>query len=200
MTNLNASWNNLKNYLYKKYGKESGKMIVHLGVATWILASAAQVGAVIFNDKIPKAQKKFLVPQEIADGAINILAFYTVTNSLKNIAGRLVLTGKWTNRPIREFVKNNPIQRINLGDSDVNLLKIYANRDDFSQIYSPFKNGMDMAATTLGSVLSCNIIAPLVRNPIGAMEQKRNLKKESAKKQDISFKSSNVYYRSNMRV
>ena len=200
MTNLNASWNNLKNYLYKKYGKESGKMIVHLGVATWILASAAQVGAVIFNDKIPKAQKKFLVPQEIADGAINILAFYTVTNSLKNIAGRLVLTGKWTNRPIREFVKNNPIQRINLGDSDVNLSKIYANRDDFSQIYSPFKNGMDMAATTLGSVLSCNIIAPLVRNPIGAMEQKRNLKKESAKKQDISFKSSNVYYRSNMRV
>lgn len=200
MTNLNASWNNLKNYLYKKYGKESGKMIVHLGVATWILASAAQVGAVIFNDKIPKAQKKFLVPQEIADGAINILAFYTVTNSLKNIAGRLVLTGKWTNRPIREFVKNNPIQRINLGDSDVNLSKIYANRDDFSQIYSPFKNGMDMAATTLGSVLSCNIIAPLVRNPIGAIEQKRNLKKESAKKQDISFKSSNVYYRSNMRV
>ena len=200
MTNLNASWNNLKNYLYKKYGKESGKMIVHLGVATWILASAAQVGAVIFNDKIPKVQKKFLVPQEIADGAINILAFYTVTNSLKNIAGRLVSTGKWTNRPIREFVKNNPIQRINLDDSDVNLSKIYANRDDFSQIYSPFKNGMDMAATTLGSVLSCNIIAPLVRNPIGAMEQKRNLKKESAKKQDISFKSSNVYYRSNMRV
>lgn len=206
MKRLNASWNGLKNYLYKKYGQESGKMIVHAGVVTWILASVAQVGAVVFNDKIPNEQKKFLVPQEIADGVINIIAFYAVTNSMKNLAGRLVSTGKWSNAAIRKFVEQNPLKEVKLGESSTNLAKTYKENEDFYKAYSPFKNGVDMIATTIGSVVSCNVIAPFIRNPLGAFEQKRSIQKENSKivkqqlnksEKPLAFKSNYVMYNQN---
>lgn len=176
MKNLNNSWNNLKNYLYKHYGQESGKMIVHTGIITWAMASLAQVGAVVFNDKIPKEQKKFLVPQEIADGVINILAFYAVTNSMKSLAGRLVSTGKWSNNAIRKFVcKNAP--NLKMGELSTNLAKTFKNNEDFYKVYSPFKNGVDMISTTTGSIIACNAITPFLRNSIGSKQQKKSLAK-----------------------
>lgn len=193
MKNLSTGWNNLKNYLYKHYGQESGKMIVHTGVLTWAMATFAQVGAVVFNDKISSDQKKFLIPQEIADGAVNIVAFYAVTNSLKNLAGKLASTGKWSNAAIRKFVLNNPVKDTKLGELSTNLVKIYKGNEEFYKVYSPFKNGVDMIATTVGSVVSCNAIAPFIRNPIGAMQQKRSIARERTRQNSISpYKSSQM--------
>lgn len=178
MKNLNSKWHNLKNYLYKHYGQESGKLIVHTGVITWTLATLAQVGAIVFNDKIPKEQKKFLIPQEIADGVLNIVAFYAITNSLKSLAGRLVSTGKWSNNSIRTFIKNNPSKEIKMGELTTNLSKTYKGNEDFYKAYSPFKNGVDMIATTIGSVVSCNAATPFIRNAYGARQQKRSLERD----------------------
>ena len=75
-----------KNIILEKYGEQPGKMLVHTGVLGWILSSLAQVGAVVFNDKISPEQKVFLIPQEIADAAVNIISFYVVTNSVKAVA------------------------------------------------------------------------------------------------------------------
>lgn len=182
MKNLNSKWHNLKNYLYKHYGQESGKLIVHTGVITWTLATLAQVGAIVFNDKIPKEQKKFLIPQEIADGVLNIVAFYAITNSLKSLAGRLVSTGKWSNASIRNFIAKNPPKNLNeeikMGEITTNLSKTYKGNEDFYKAYSPFKNGMDMIATTIGSVVSCNAATPFIRNAYGARQQKRSLERD----------------------
>ena len=182
MKNLNSKWHNLKNYLYKHYGQESGKLIVHTGVITWTLATLAQVGAIVFNDKIPKEQKKFLIPQEIADGVLNIVAFYAITNSLKSLAGRLVSTGKWSNASIRHFIAKNPPKNlnegINMGELTTNLSKTYKGNEDFYKAYSPFKNGVDMIATTIGSVVSCNAATPFIRNAYGARQQKRSLERD----------------------
>ena len=73
MANL---FSNFKSSLYKNYGENPGKMLVHTGVLGWILSSLAQVSAVVFNDKISPEQKSFLIPQEIADAGINIASFY----------------------------------------------------------------------------------------------------------------------------
>lgn len=175
---LNSKWNGLKNYLYKHYGQESGKLIVHTGLITWTMATLAQVGAIVFNDKIPKEQKKFLIPQEIADGALNIVAFYTITNTLKTLGTRLVSTGKWSNASIRNFIKNNSPKDIKMGEITTNLAKTYKGNEDFYKAYSPFKNGVDMIATTVGSVVSCNAATPFIRNYYGAWQQKRSLERE----------------------
>ena len=74
------------NYIAKTYGNDPGKMLVHTGVIGWALSSMAQVFAIVLNDKIPKKQKLFLIPQEIADACVNIMSFYVISQSCKAIA------------------------------------------------------------------------------------------------------------------
>lgn len=189
MKNLNKNWQNLKNYLYKHYGQESGKLIVHTGVITWTLSSMAHVGAILFNDKIPTDQKRFLVPREIADGALNIVAFYAITNSLKSLSSRLVSTGKWSNKAIRDFVAKNPSNNIKMGELSTNLPKTYKGNEEFYKAYSPFNNGLGMLSTTVGSVIACNAATPFIRNYYGAKQQKRSI--EKSKRNSSIYTSTN---------
>lgn len=179
MKNPSTLWNNLKNIIYEKYGQESGKMIVHAGVITWITASLSQVAAIMINDKIPSDQKKFLIPQEIADGALNVLTFYLITNSLKNISGKLVSTGKWSTKAIRDFAT---AKNIKLGDMSTNLGKTFKEDKQFHDVYDQFKGGMDMIAASVGSVVSCNAITPVIRNHFGADQQKKSINKAKMQK------------------
>lgn len=189
MKNLNKNWQNLKNYLYKHYGQESGKLIVHTGVITWTLSSMAHVGAILFNDKIPTDQKRFLVPREIADGALNIVAFYAITNSLKSLSSRLVSTGKWSNKAIRDFVSKNPSKDIKMGELSTNLPKTYKGNEEFYKAYSPFNNGLGMLSTTIGSVIACNAATPFIRNYYGAKQQKKSI--EKSKRNNVLYSSIN---------
>lgn len=177
MNKLNALWNGTKNFIYKRYAQESGKMIVHAGVITWVTATASQVFAIAINKKVPDDQKKFLIPQEIADGALNLLAFYLVTNSLKNISGKLVSTGKWSTKPIRDFVKKNA-KDVKMGDLSTNLGEKFNNNEEFHEHYDQFKNGLDMIAAVGGSVVSCNVATPIIRNKIGAQQQKQGIERD----------------------
>lgn len=180
------NWTHLKNDMYQCYGKDSGKMLVHAGVVGWITSALAQIAAVVFNDKIPSDQKKFLVPQEIADAAFNIASFYIITNSAKDIGKMLVSTGKWSNQAIRNFVKENAkkinINDIKMGDTSTNLEKTFKDRgeisEEFYKIYSPFKNGVDMITTAVGSVISCNIVTPILRNKFASKHQKDAIARE----------------------
>ena len=47
--------------------------------AAWALSSFAQTVGLIANKKIPKEDKKFLVPQEILDGTFNIATYAAVS-------------------------------------------------------------------------------------------------------------------------
>lgn len=187
MKNISNLWDNLKNYIHKHYGKETGKMLVHAGVITWAAASLSQIVAIIINDKVSSDQKKFLIPQEIAEGVLNILSFYVLTNSMNNISSKLVSTGKWSTQAIRDFVaKKAP--KIKLGDMSVNLGKMFKENKEFHKNYDSFKGGADMIAASIGSVISCSIITPFIRNNIGAKSQKYSLQK-----QKNNLTSSNPY-------
>ncbi len=167
MANLFSSF---KSAMYKNYGENPGKMLVHTGVLGWILSAMAQVSAVVFNDKISKEQKSFLIPQEMADAAINIISFYVITSSFKNLASKLVSTGKLSTVKIRNHIKSklaNPTDYI--GKLGTNIEK------DFPEIkgdYKAFKNGVDVVASTVGSIISCNIVTPVLRNQYAAQKQK----------------------------
>ena len=104
-----AMFDEFKNVIYKKYGENPGKMLVHTGVLGWILSSLAQVAAVVFNDKISREQKLFLIPQEAADAAANIISFYVVTNSVKAVGSKLVKTGKLSTPKILAYLEKTGI-------------------------------------------------------------------------------------------
>ena len=164
-----------KSVMYKNYGENPGKMLVHTGVLGWILSAMAQVSAVVFNDKISKEQKSFLIPQEMADAAINIISFYVITSSFKNLASKLVSTGKLSTVKIKNYIKSkvaNPSEYIGKLSSNI--------EKDFPEIkgdYKAFKNGVDVVASTVGSIISCNIVTPILRNEYAAKRQKEAIAK-----------------------
>lgn len=160
-----------KNFIAKHYGENPGKMLIHTGVIGWILSSAAQVGAIVINDKIPKEQKMFLVPQEMADAAVNIVSFYAVTQSFKSLAAKLVKTGKWLPAKVNKFlIDSNLADKI--GKAKFDVAKDGNLTPELASQYKSFGDGIDVVATTVGSIISCNILTPIIRNEVAAKRQK----------------------------
>lgn len=171
--NIASNWSNFKVHMLQNYGENPGNMLVHTGTLGWILSSLAQVGAVVFNDKISPEQKTFLIPQEIADAAVNILSFYALTYSLKCFGAKLVSTGKLRTKRIRNFLERNELMN-KVGKLDFDVAK----QDNFSPLadhYKSFKNGVDVVTSTIGSIISCNILTPILRNQYASKKQKKAL-------------------------
>ena len=185
---MSKQFMNVKNYLYKNYGEAPGKMLVHTGVLGWILSSAAQVTAVMFNDKISAKEKLFLIPQECADAGVNIISFYLVTNTLKNIGSKLVSTGKLATPKIKQYIKQNNLTE-EIGKITTDIKK--GMTGDIREHYTDFKNGVDVITSTAGAILSCNIITPILRNQYAANKQKEILAKNNA-----NIKSPSLEYNS----
>ncbi len=174
---LSKKFLSAKNYLYKNYGENPGKMLVHTGVLGWVLSSAAQVTAVAFNDKISSKEKLFLIPQECADAAINILSFYAFTSSFKAIGSKLVSTGKLATPSIRKYIQKAGLT------NDVGKISTDISKDMTGQVYTDykaFKNGVDVLTSTVGSIISCNLITPVFRNQYAAKKQKEILAKHQS--------------------
>ncbi len=186
MMNPSKMFNNFKNTILTKYGPNPAKMLIYTGVLGWFLSS--QVVAIAVNDKIPKEQKMFLIPQEIGDGAVNVVSFFLVTSVIKNFASRLVSSGKLATPKIRKFLTDSGINIRTkkgwkvLSNFDFSKFNI-KNMMNFSQIkdeYNSFKNGVDVIGMTVGSILSCNIITPVLRNKIAANRQQKTLARMNA--------------------
>ena len=130
----------------------------------------------------------FLIPQEIGDGAVNVVSFFLVTSVIKNFASRLVSSGKLATPKIRKFLTDSGINIRTkkgwkvLSNFDFSKFNI-KNMMNFSQIkdeYNSFKNGVDVIGMTVGSILSCNIITPVLRNKIAANRQQKTLARMNA--------------------
>lgn len=183
MLNPSKLFENFKNTILTKYGPNPAKMLIYTGVLGWFLSSAAQVVAIAVNDKIPKEQKMFLIPQEIGDGAINVVSFFLVTSAIKNFASRLVSSGKLASPKIRQYLTDSGINiktkkgwkvlpNFDFSKFDI---KNMTNFDLIKDEYNSFKNGIDVIAMTAGSILSCNIITPILRNKYAAKRQQKTL-------------------------
>lgn len=68
---------------WKTYAEDVGKSLIHLGALGWFLSAAAQVTMIAKNDDISRKEKEFLIPQEIADGVINVGLYYTICQGIK---------------------------------------------------------------------------------------------------------------------
>lgn len=169
-------FNGLKNFIAKNYSGEAGRMLVHTGAIGWTLSSIAQIIAIVINDKIPKEQKMFLVPQEAADAAVNILSFYCITQSCNSLSKLLVNTGKWLPKTVRQFLNNNSLSD-KVGKVGFNILKDANLPADLASTFKKYRTIVDVGATTMGTVLSCNVVTPVLRNYFAAERQKSAIKK-----------------------
>lgn len=166
------------NWVATHYGDNVGKMFIHTGVIGWVLSSAAQVVAIMINDEIPKKQKMYMIPQEIADAAVNIVSFYLITQTFKGLGSKLVNTGRWLPASVRQFLTDNNVT--NVGKKGFDVLTQGNLSPEMLNKFGKFRNGMDVIFTTVGSILSCNIVTPIVRNEIAANRQKRDIAKMEA--------------------
>ena len=181
----------INDWIAKNYSVSPGKMLIHTGVVGWILSSAAQVFAIGINDKISGKQKAFLIPQEIADAAVNIISFYAITQSCKSLASTLVKTGKLIPGVVaKELKAKNLLNK--RGSLDFNVFKDADLSEEAMKKLKSFSAGVDFSAATLGAIVSCNIVTPIVRNHIAANRQQAAIAKmEQVEK---SVKSERSYF------
>lgn len=138
-----------------------GDFIRTTGTISWALSCIAYTCAVIFNDKIPKEQKKFLVPQEIIDGAINVTLYWTITSRLKKfgeiaVDKGLVLPKSLKSTFLKE-VKKHPLVKPDKVDW-------YLNNSTTLQEYLKFKKTFSIASSLAGSIVAVAIVTPITRN------------------------------------
>lgn len=73
----------LVNRVWNSCGSDAGKGLILLGTMGWVFSALAQIVMIARNKDIDKKEKKFLIPQEVADGVINCTLYYTVCAAIK---------------------------------------------------------------------------------------------------------------------
>lgn len=183
MAKFKIDWPTTKEFFYKQFSQKPGEMMTYAVVLSMATSCIAQVLSVVFNKKMDKKEKKFIIPQEIADGVINAVSSLLIIGTLGRVATKLVSSGKWSNAAIRNLVKNHAPE-VKMGDISTNIEKTFIAKKDesllekFYHSYDSFKNGIAIIATSIGSVISCNIVTPILRNSYASGRQKKAMEKQ----------------------
>ncbi len=141
----------------------------------WVLASAAQTFGILKSKELSKEDKKFLVPQELADGTANIAMYAVVTTNLMNLAEKSCKPGK-----------NGKAPFVSLKDASGNILDYTTNAAQYAKTGRNLKTG----AAILGGIISTCILTPIVRNAAAAF-----IKKQADKKKGEVIVPTNIYGR-----
>lgn len=214
MTRLNV-FEKVKTFLFNAYKTDTAKLLLWTGTIGWMLSAAGQITSILFNKKISKKEKEFLIPQEMADAAINITCFWVLTGRVQNFAKKLVSRGKIITPEImrkceelgiqfkKEKGKGKPdiaqtIQdrlrdlngalkidkstrgKVILGENELSAInKEKKLLEDFNdKTYSSFEGGVGVVGSLIGSVVSGNIITPILRNPMASWKQRSALDRQ----------------------
>lgn len=102
-----SGFQNLIEKVWGQYGDDVGKSLIHLGAVGWFFSAVAQIGMIATNKDIEKKEKKFLIPQEIADGVINVGLYYSICQAIKYIGDSLaensVIMTQTTGKTIKRY-------------------------------------------------------------------------------------------------
>ncbi|MCM1003312.1 MAG: hypothetical protein NC408_03105 [Candidatus Gastranaerophilales bacterium] len=171
---------NVLSWIAQNFRKDASKMLIWTGVAGWTLSSLAQVGAVLFNNKISNEKKSFLVPQEMADAAVNIGSFFLITQAAKKMTAKLFSTGKFAPKTVRTYLeKNKDLYAKKIGKLDFDLDEVLKKNNDFPKDeYYACKNFGTTLATVGAGIVSSNIVTPIIRNNMASKMQQNYISKK----------------------
>lgn len=172
----------IANYVYKNFTNDPGHFLLVSGAIGWAASCVNQTVAIMINDKIPKEQKYFLIPQEITDGIVNTLLYIGITKSFNVFGKRFVESGRWASPKIRKWLEEakKPVCTDNFNITKQQELNPLDSKFDekLSDEYFAFSDGIKFAFCTLGAVVSCDFVTPFVRNKIAALRQKKSLERD----------------------
>lgn len=168
---------NILNWVCENFKKDASKMLIWTGVAGWALSSIAQTCGIIFNKDISTEQKGYLIPQELADAAVNIGSFFLFTQVTKKTVSKLFSTGKFAPKSVRAFLNKNTDKFGNkIGKLNFDLDEVLKKNTDFPKdAYYACKNVGTALATVVAGMVSSNIITPILRNRAATKMQKTYL-------------------------
>lgn len=180
MLNSNIFQKSLE-WIYQNFKKDTSKMLIFTGTAGWALSSIAQIIAVVANPKISPEKKSFLIPQEFMDAVVNIGAFFGITMFAKKTAARLCSTGKFAPKAVREYLnKNMTLYKDKIGKMGFDLDEVLKGDKKFpADSYYSYKNYVTTLGTVGASILSCNIVTPLIRNATASRVQKSYIERKN---------------------
>lgn len=153
------------------------------GIAGIITTGVCQTAAVAVNKDVPTKEKKFMLPQEIADGAINLTIFWTLT-ALCIAGGRKMAKGWTKENPSNIFGKTLKSLQESSSLKDIKAFKDY----DIEKIKDGYVNGLGTIIGMAGSIVANNFISPPIRNYAASLYQKDKI--VLANKQPVLEKSS----------
>lgn len=195
----------VQNVHKKVFSKLSGDMS-GIFIGTTIIGYLASAGGQLYgiskNDKVAKDKKKFMRFQEMADCAVNILAYFTITKGCTKLTKSLASSGKILPESIvkkcnaanidLDSVKNigaevsSKLGKLNSAKDVFTKENIKVSTDSINKIdnnikalnslkdeYTPFEQGMSMLGTIGGGLLSADFIAPVLRNKYASIKQKQ---------------------------
>lgn len=174
------------NWVCENFKKDASKMIIWTGVAGWALSSLAQTCGILFNKEIPETHKGYLIPQELADAAVNIGSFFLFTQVTKKTISKLFSTGKFASKSVRTYLNKNADKYADkIGKLDFDLDEVLKRNVDFpKEAYYMSKNAGTAVATVVAGMVSSNIITPILRNKAATKMQKKYLDKKVSKPND----------------
>lgn len=116
--------------VWENYSNEPAKALLHLGAIGMVLSSIAQTFMLATNKDIDNDKKKFLIPQELTDGVVNVGLCYTITAAIKKFADSLVEKGHIIGEKTHSFI----MEHKNNTDTLENHIKALTRDFDFNKI------------------------------------------------------------------
>lgn len=173
----------IANYVYKNFTNDPGHFLLVSGAIGWAASCVNQTVAIMINDKIPKEQKYFLIPQEITDGIVNTLLYIAITKSFNIFGKKFVESGRIASPKIRKWLEETkkPLCTKDFSipkEPEFNPLNTKKEYKELRDHYYQFADGIKFMFCTAGAVVSCDFVTPFVRNKIAAHRQKQSLEKD----------------------
>jgi len=154
----------------QKHIKDQANFQNWTGTIAMALSCAAFTGSVALNKGIPSEQKEFLVSQELADGAVNVVLFWVLTDQAKKWADKTIAAGRVFPSELKakaEQVRKTVGENATFNDMAKHFLPDEAL--NIKNFHSGFKNGVSLA----GSLVAASILTPLIRNVVASQFQKK---------------------------
>lgn len=162
---------------------DRANFLKNIAVIGWVLSSLAQTCAVIFNDKIPAKEKRFLIPQEIFDGIANSTLFWLITSKATDFGKSLILKKIVLPKPLSKILSNfvPPKQSVSkMKDAFIAHVSKYGDKAAV-KLADNAVEGMGVLAGITGAILSNNIFTPIIRNKLAGICQKKENKRSEEK-------------------